>query len=650
MSQATRLPAKAIFLFLVLIMLFLSSGGKPVVQAQGGTPPELFSQVAAPADAGPLEQGEVRSAYVNVDMGLLFDASGKARERKTLPAIKLNLFPDVNYIGVVTKVVNSTTSTKWVGRLKGMQVGYFYIVVVGDIIEVHIASLDGIYDISWNRAGIYKVAEINQSQLGDEAAFPESSSFEMNSISEVSVRNVATPPTIDVMIFYTEQARDARGGDEQMQAHIEMGIEQANNSYENSGVLTRLRLVHAEAVNFPESGSVKGDMALLANSPQKWIKDFNHLREIYGADMVALIIKEKWDSEYCGMAWGIYPRTNNVPDSSHFFQVTKSGHCMTDEYTLAHEFGHLQGARHDLYSDSAKDPFAYGHGYVYMSGLKSWRTMMATYNKCDESLIPRICPRLLYWSNPNLKMGGQPMGVVGQSENYRVLNETAPIIAAFYPTQVSDDFFSDFGIRYGGWSAVSGNWKIANGTYSTGTDGYFNSVKHTGKYVDFKYEAMLKRTVARYNANNIIIRGDTSSLSGAKEWKSEYAFQYSNDGTFSVWKTDKNGTKTPLKPWTAHSVIRPYDWNKLTVHAIGNRFTFLINNTRVWSGVDSSLIGGEVGIGRWNIESRPNEFLINWVELTNYIYTDVMADSLADQEIVSGVELSGGTIDSSPQR
>nr|AAB35279.1 peptidyl-Asp metalloendopeptidase {internal fragment} [Pseudomonas fragi, ATCC 4973, Peptide Partial, 54 aa] [Pseudomonas fragi] len=48
----------------------------------------------------------------------------------------------------------------------------------------------------------------------------------------------------------------------------------------------------------------------------------------------------------------------------------------------------------DIATDSSTSPYAYGHGYRYEPAT-GWRTIMA-YN-CTRS-----CPRLNYWSNPNI--------------------------------------------------------------------------------------------------------------------------------------------------------------------------------------------------------------------------------------------------------
>ena len=65
--------------------------------------------------------------------------------------------------------------------------------------------------------------------------------------------------------------------------------------------------------------------------------------------------------------------------------------CAAATYTLAHEIGHLIGARHDLNLDKNMTPFPYGHGYV--NGTK-WRDIMSYKESCGG------CPRLPVWSSP----------------------------------------------------------------------------------------------------------------------------------------------------------------------------------------------------------------------------------------------------------
>ena len=99
--------------------------------------------------------------------------------------------------------------------------------------------------------------------------------------------------------------------------------------------------------------------------------------------------------------------------------------CATGYYSFAHEIGHLQSARHDIANDPSTSPYAFGHGYRYepASGT-GWRTIMA-YD------CTRGCPRLNYWSNPNISYNGIPMGIASSADNQRVLVTTKHTVAGF---------------------------------------------------------------------------------------------------------------------------------------------------------------------------------------------------------------------------
>src|SRR5690349_570755 len=88
---------------------------------------------------------------------------------------------------------------------------------------------------------------------------------------------------------------------------------------------------------------------------------------------------------------------------------------------------HLQGARHDEADDGTSSPFPYGHGLQHLSPSPAWRTIMA-YN-CGT--IAGGCPRLQYWSNPDISHNSFPMGTEATNNNARVLDETATTVADF---------------------------------------------------------------------------------------------------------------------------------------------------------------------------------------------------------------------------
>jgi hypothetical protein len=90
-------------------------------------------------------------------------------------------------------------------------------------------------------------------------------------------------------------------------------------------------------------------------------------------------------------------------------------------YSVAHEIGHLIGARHEFAVDKQMTPFPYGHGYV--NGTK-WRDIMSYKESCGG------CPRVPVWSSPQVMVSGERAGTA-MEDNARVLAEQAGRVANF---------------------------------------------------------------------------------------------------------------------------------------------------------------------------------------------------------------------------
>lgn len=631
MTRQNLKQTRLILLSLVL-MLSLTFSGLSATQVQAGGPPSLFGDAADvnPADFAADAPHILRSRFLTVDFAALFNDSGDAYNKESLPEITLNLFPDTSYVGKVNAVKKDRWATSWRGRLEG-KAGYFYLVVSDGVFMAHIASPEGVYEVKFAADGLYKVVQLDHSQLIDDD--PNATYAPSGDVLQVGDLgpNADSGATIDIMIAYTDDARAAAGSTAAMKALIALAVLETNTAYANAGVTPRLRLVHVEEYAYVESGDMGIDLPRFMGTADAYFTTIHSLRNTYAADMVGLIVAD--GGAYCGLASSI------MATASTAFQVTDND-CATGYYSFGHEFGHLQGARHDMFMDSSLFPFTYGHGYVNWTGNvgTSWRTVMAYGNACGG------CIRLQYWSNPAKTYGGSSMGNA-YSQNYLALNTTAVTVANFRTALISDNFNSTFNGSTAGWSPVTGAWGLTSSKYyrSTGVANKFASAVHTGKYGDLTFQARMKRTgTCTICANFLAIRGDTSPLGVDKSWNKDYIFEYTNGGFFSIWKINA-GTYTALKTWTSSSAIIPNNWNTLKVIAVGSTLKFYINGTLVWTLTDASFKTGQAGVGFYR-NAAAGTLYVDWAKLSN----TPTADFNLEEPVAPGVEVPGGDHTQSP--
>lgn len=218
---------------------------------------------------------------------------------------------------------------------------------------------------------------------------------------------------IRVMVAYTSAASAAVTN---INTTIALAIAETNQSYTNSGINTRVELAHSYLTAYTETGNMSTDLSRFRTPNDGYMDEVQALRNTHAADVVIYMGSNSYG--YCGLA-----STIMATEANAYAAVRIS--CATGYYSFGHEIGHLQGARHIITNDPSTTPFAYGHGYCQPGVSFGWRTVMA-YGcpNGDGTRIP-------YWSNPSRTYGGVAMGVAGESNNARVLNETAFTVANF---------------------------------------------------------------------------------------------------------------------------------------------------------------------------------------------------------------------------
>ena len=271
--------------------------------------------------------------------------------------------------------------------------------------------------------------EIDRSSFDDANKLNHDSNIERDddTLSSPILRTAAAYDCkIRVLVLYTPNAQPSPSVSN-IKNTILTAVAYANQSFVNSQIDYQIELVYAGQTNYTGSGDIDTDLLRFRNTGDGYMDEVHILRNKYSADVCVLL--NYIYGGYCGVAANIGATATNA------FCVVNSA-CDVSNYSFAHEIGHLLGCRHDPYVDSNTTPFAYGHGYVHPS--YTWRTIMAYPDACGS------CPRLLYWSNPNVIYNGASMGTTATHDNARVWNERSNTVMAFRQPDSNVTFTSSY--------------------------------------------------------------------------------------------------------------------------------------------------------------------------------------------------------------
>lgn len=331
----------------------------------------------------------------------------------------------------------------WSGIAEGQR-GYAVFAFRNDVVVGTIWRDDAVYDLRFIENETYSFVERDSSrmpQLQDDTVQKSDADFSERDL-DIQEYNTLSNSTqtedgsiIDIMVVYTEDARQAAGGEDAMLAEIDLAMMDANEINNNSDVQFDFWLVHAQETSYDEAAAWDpnrsdqqnaGDMLSEFEDPSDGIMDDIHTsRDDSMADISVLLFQDQQSSSIGGVANTMTANFYSTTFESYAFATVDREQAVAI-HTFAHEIGHVMGNQHDSSNSSTRLPvFSYSYGYLDPAG--DFRTVMAYENACARS---GGCDLIPYWSSATIRYDGSAIGSASE-DNAQSLNNTASTVANF---------------------------------------------------------------------------------------------------------------------------------------------------------------------------------------------------------------------------
>jgi hypothetical protein len=363
---------------------------------------------------------QMRSRAVGVDLAKLPTAASTDKPARLV----LNPFEDVTLLADIYRIEAQGLDTViYHGRIQdslpsadGADTNSVTLIVTGGVMVGSIITTDAAYQVRYD-GQTQVVRQVDTAGFPDtDDALPFPSNMPQSDSGPVAANDDGS--RIDVMVVYTAAARAEEGSTAAMQALITLGVTETNQMYANSGISTKLRLVHMAEVAYAPTGNPSGDLNAITNPSDGVLDQLHTWRNTYGADLVQLITTDAG----CGIGWLGGPFASMASQQDRGWSVAEND-CISPNYTFAHEMGHNMGVHHAPEDGGTGGAFTYSNGFKRCSSAPYFRDVMAY--ACTTGQTGTV--RQKHFSNPAINWSGAPTGTATQNNGLTIQQTRVPV-------------------------------------------------------------------------------------------------------------------------------------------------------------------------------------------------------------------------------
>ena len=249
-------------------------------------------------------------------------------------------------------------------------------------------------------------------------------------------------------------------------------------------------------------------------------------------------------------------------------------------------------------ADSTQKSFTLGGGDCFFNAiqLRKVSSIPAARVKVTDSVAPaedRVVP-----------FGDVAVGL-DKTEYITIENASggSPLVIDSVSTCYSENF--DEGTAKGWEFDNAASWSVENGQLKASNPartGFMAATYGAANFSDMAVQVDCWRDGNSGNSCGLFLRASPDCGDDG----TGYEFFISVNGSFSVWRSVR-GTTTALQGWTSSGAITA-GTNTLLACAQGESLSFYINGKLVWSGKDSEIKSGRIGVGGYTTTDVPTTY------------------------------------------